>query len=46
MIVQPVEWRTRTQKVTQNELAEKYVPDKGQDKTPEEQLSEMQMGNF
>lgn len=40
-----VENRPQTQKVKQNEI-EKYVPDEIKDKTPKEQLSEVEVSNL
>ena len=34
------------QKIRENAMAEKYVPDEEQDKTLEEQLSEVEIGNL
>ena len=45
-ILWPTEQRRQTHKVRENEMAEEYVPDEGQDKTPEEQLSEVEISNL
>lgn len=44
-IMRSVENRPQTQKVKQNEI-EKYVPDEIKDKTPKEQLSEVEVSNL
>ena len=44
-VLQPAEQRPQTQKVRQNEMAEDYVPDE-EDRTPEEQLSEVEISNL
>ena len=39
-----MEWKQQSQKVSQNETAEEFV--KGQDETPEEKLSEVEIANL
>ena len=41
-----MEWRQKTHKGKQNKLAEEYVSYKGKGKIPEEQLSEVKLGNL
>ena len=45
-ILQPVEQKPHSQKERQNEKAKDYVPDEEQDKTPEKQLNEVEIGNL
>ena len=41
-----MEHKPHSQKNRQDEKAESYVPDEGTDKTPEKQLSEVEIGNL
>ena len=45
-ILQPVKQKPRSQKERQDEKAEDYVSDEGKDKTPENQLNEVEIGNL
>ena len=44
MSIQPAERRPQTQKIRQNEMTDKCVS-KEQDKTPQEQINEEEIGN-
>ena len=45
-VPQPVEWRPQTQKVDKMRQQRKMLKMKEQDKIPEEQLSELEIGNL
>ena len=53
-IVHPVEQKLQSQKVRQKKMKEEYIPNEGrnisqmkeQDKTPEEQLNKVEIGNM
>lgn len=48
MTLQPLERRSQTEKLRQNEIAEKYVSHKGTEflKNPQKQLNEEEIGNL